>query len=154
VLCALGCNVLEPRSCAASTASSRKAFHRARRYALYAVAALREARGQWTEALTLYQRALDIDGRGPEIKTRIGAVPANCVKMPSPIRLLRRPRAAARLRPALVRAGAMQESARRPERAQSAALEAVRLDPERYETSLWRLTWQSCAAIARCLAAA
>ncbi len=43
-------------------------------YALYAMAALREARGEWREALAFYERARELDGSGPEISTRIAAV--------------------------------------------------------------------------------
>lgn len=69
------CSVLEPpvtRMVDGATTDGR--FIEPDAYALYAVAALREARGQWREALTMYQRAFEIDGRGPELRTRIGAV--------------------------------------------------------------------------------
>lgn len=75
VLLSMGCSVLEPpvtRMVDGATTDGR--FIEPDAYALYAVAALREARGQWREALTLYQRAFEIDGRGPELRTRIGAV--------------------------------------------------------------------------------
>ncbi|HYP91428.1 MAG TPA: hypothetical protein VEQ59_24845 [Polyangiaceae bacterium] len=106
-------------------------------YALYTVAALREARGQWREALELYQRALSVDGRGPEVRTRIGAVACK----------LRQDALADRAFAAAGRAASDYgplwfELARCRQRradlagAQSAALEALRLDPERFETSL------------------
>lgn len=74
-LLSIGCSVLEPpvtRMVGGATTDGR--FIEPDAYALYAVAALREARGQWREALTMYQRAFEIDGRGPELRTRIGAV--------------------------------------------------------------------------------
>ncbi|HVY26772.1 MAG TPA: hypothetical protein VHB79_09475 [Polyangiaceae bacterium] len=74
-LLSMACSVLEPpvtRMVDGATTDGR--FIEPEAYALYAVAALREARGQWREALTLYQRAFEIDGRGPELRTRIGAV--------------------------------------------------------------------------------
>lgn len=137
-LCALGCNVLEPpvvRSVDGVVTEGR--FIEPDAYALYAVAALREARGQWSEALKTYQRALDIDGHGPEIKTRIGAVACK----------LRQNALADKAFSAAARSDAdygplwFELSLCKKARgdlsgALSAALEAVRLDPERYEASL------------------
>src|SRR6185503_18011751 len=71
----LGCNVLTPpvaRTVGGVTTEGR--FIEPDAYALYAQAALREARGQWSDALATYQRALEIDDHGPELRTRIGAV--------------------------------------------------------------------------------
>jgi Tfp pilus assembly protein PilF len=139
LLCgAAGCSVLEPpvaRQVDGVVSEGR--FIDPEAYALYAAAALREARGESREALELYQRALDEDGRGPEVHTRIGAVACK----------LRQPALADRAFGAAARAAADYgplwfELARcRQSRgdlagAQSAALEAVRLDPERFEASL------------------
>ena len=134
----LGCGVLEPpvaRSVDGVTTEGR--FIEPEAYALYAVAALREARGQWSDALNLYQRALDVDGRGPELRTRIGAVACK----------LRRDELADRAFAAAQRADAgygplwfEQAQCQRARgdlpSALAAALEAVRLDPERFEASL------------------
>ncbi|HXK20105.1 MAG TPA: hypothetical protein VNG33_19975 [Polyangiaceae bacterium] len=138
VLCALGCNVLEPpvvRSVDGVVTEGR--FIEPDAYALYAVAALREARGQWPQALTLYQRALDIDGRGPEIKTRIGAVACklrqNAVADKA---FAAAARSSADYGPLWFELAQCKKARGDLSGAQSAALEAVRLDPERCETSL------------------
>ncbi len=71
----LGCGSLSPpvaRTVSGVTTEGR--FIEPDAYALYSVAALREARGQWREALELYERALEVDSDGPEIRTRIAAV--------------------------------------------------------------------------------
>jgi len=106
-------------------------------YALYSVAALREARGQWREALVLYERALEVDSDGPEIRTRIAAV-------------------ACKLRQHKLADGAFASALRKDDEygpgwfelaqcrrargdlagAESAALRALELDPERPEASL------------------
>jgi tetratricopeptide (TPR) repeat protein len=135
---ALGCSALQPsvaRRVDGVTSEGR--FVEPDAYALYAVAALREARGQWREALELYERALDIDGRGPELRTRIGAVACK----------LHQDERADRAFAAAGRAGSdygplwFELAQCRKARAElsgalRAALEAVRLDPERYEASL------------------
>lgn len=133
-----GCGVLEPAvSRQVDGIVTEGRFIDPEAYALYAAAALREARGEWGEALELYQRAESADGRGPELYTRIGAVACK----------LRRPAIADRAFGSAARADAAYgplwfELARcRQSRgdvtgALSAALEAVRLDPERYEASL------------------
>jgi tetratricopeptide (TPR) repeat protein len=135
---AAGCAVLEPpvvRSVGGVTTEGR--FIEADAYALYAVAALHETRGQWPEALELYQRALAVDGRGPELRTRIGAVACK----------LRQYALADRSFSAAMKADGdygplwFELAQCRKTRgdlpgAQSAALEAVRLDPERAEASL------------------
>jgi tetratricopeptide (TPR) repeat protein len=106
-------------------------------YALYAVAASREARGQWAEALDLYQRAAEIDSRGPELRTRIGAVACK----------LRQHDLADRAFGAALRAdqgygplwfelAQCHKSRGDTQAALRAALEALRLDPERIETTL------------------
>lgn len=135
---ALGCSVLEPpvaRRVDGVTTEGR--FIDPDAYALYAVAALREARGQSTEALALYQRAFDVDGRGPELRTRIGAV---ACKLRQNTLADRAFAAAARTAPdygplwfelAICRRARGDTSG-----AESAALEAVRLDPERADASL------------------
>lgn len=133
-----GCAVLEPRVVrSVDGVASEGRFIDADAYALYAIAALREARGQWPEALVLYQRALDIDSRGPEIRTRIGAVACK----------LRQPALADRSFAAALKAdeaygplwfelAQCRKSRADIVGAQSAAAEALRLDPERAETSL------------------
>lgn len=135
---ALGCSALQPtvaRRVDGVTSEGR--FIEPDAYALYAVASLREARSQWREALELYERALDIDGRGPELRTRIGAVACK----------LHQDKQADRAFAAAARADAaygplwFELAQCRKVRADllgalRAALEAVRLDPERYEASL------------------
>jgi tetratricopeptide (TPR) repeat protein len=137
-LAALGCGVLEaPVARTVEGVTTEGRFIEPEAYALYAVAALREARGQWGDALNLYQRALDVDGRGPELRTRIGAVACK----------LRRDTLADRAFSAAQRSDAsygplwFELALCRRARgdfagALVAALEAVRLDPERIEASL------------------
>ncbi|HEY6081297.1 MAG TPA: tetratricopeptide repeat protein, partial [Polyangiaceae bacterium] len=134
----LACNVLSPpvsRTVDGVTTEGR--FIEPDAYAIYAVAALREARGQWREALELYEHAFDIDDRGPEIRTRIGAVACK----------LREERRADRAFSAAQEADpeygplwyelALCHKARgKLADAERAALAAVRLDPERFEASL------------------
>jgi tetratricopeptide (TPR) repeat protein len=136
--CGFGCNVLEPpvvRSVDGVTSEGR--FIEPDAYALYAVAALREARGQWGEALTLYQRALDIDGHGPEIKTRIAAVACKLRQNAVADRAFAAAaRAAADYGPLWFELAQCKKARGELDGAQSAALEAIRLDPERYEASL------------------
>lgn len=106
-------------------------------YALYAVAALREAHGKWGEALKLYQRALEIDGRGPEIKTRIGAVACRLHEDKLADRAFAgAARAAADYGPLWFELAQCRKARGDLAGAEGAALEAVRLDPERYEASL------------------
>jgi tetratricopeptide (TPR) repeat protein len=133
-----GCGVLEPAvSRQVDGIVTEGRFIDPEAYALYAAAAVREARGEWREALELYQRAESADGRGPELHTRIGAVACK----------LRRPALADRAFGAAARADAgygplwfelarCRQSRGDVAGALSAALEAVRLDPERYEASL------------------
>jgi tetratricopeptide (TPR) repeat protein len=137
-LAACGCGVLEPpvaRSVDGVTSEGR--FIEPEAYALYALAALHEARGHFRDALALYQRALDVDGHGPELRTRIGAVACK----------LRRDAQADRAFAAAARSdaayGPLWFELAQCRRARGdvagalrAALEAVRLDPERYEASL------------------
>lgn len=106
-------------------------------YALYAIAALREARGQWREALELYQRALDIDGRGPELRTRIGAVACKLrdTKL-SDSAFAAAGRSAPDYGPLWFELAQCRKSRGDLPGALRAALEAVRLDPERHEASL------------------
>jgi Tfp pilus assembly protein PilF len=135
---AAGCNVLEPpviRSVDGVVTEGR--FIDPDAYALYAVAALREARGQWSEALTMYQRALDVDGRGPEVKTRIGAVACKLHQDALADRAFQgASRAAADYGPLWYELAVCRKIRADLAGAESAALEAVRLDPERYEASL------------------
>lgn len=133
-----GCSALEPpvaRSVSGVVTEGR--FIEPDAYALYAAGAVREARSQWPQALALYERALEVDDRGPEIRTRIAAVACR----------LKQYKLADQAFSAANRSGADYaplwfELARcRKTRgdlgtALSAALEAVRLDPERHEASL------------------
>ncbi|HKY39578.1 MAG TPA: hypothetical protein VJN18_26750 [Polyangiaceae bacterium] len=134
----LACGVLSPpvaRTVDGVTTEGR--FIEPDAYALYSVAALREARGQWREALELYQRALEVDSDGPEIRTRIAAV-------------------ACKLRQHQLADGAFSAALREDDAygpgwfelaqcrkarsdwagAESAAQRALELDPERHEASL------------------
>lgn len=106
-------------------------------YALYAMAALYEARGAWEQALQLYQRAYDVDPRGPELKTRIGAVACKLRRFP----LAEESLAAALARdesygPAWFELSQCQRTRGDLTLALAAAGQALRLDPERPETSL------------------
>jgi tetratricopeptide (TPR) repeat protein len=106
-------------------------------YALYAVAALREARGQWREALTLYERAFELDSHGPEIRTRIGAVACKLRQYTIADRAFGTAgRAASDYGPLWFELAKCRQSRGDVSGALAAALEAVRLDPERYEASL------------------
>jgi tetratricopeptide (TPR) repeat protein len=106
-------------------------------YALYAVAALREARGQWADALTLYRRARDIDQRGPELPTRIGAVACKLHQYGvADDAFAAAARVAADYGPLWFELAQCRKARADLAGAQTAALEAVRLDPERYEASL------------------
>jgi hypothetical protein len=70
-----GCAALQPvveRRVDGVTTDGR--FIEAEAYTWYALAALREARGEWQPALALYEHAFDLDDRGPELRTRIGAM--------------------------------------------------------------------------------
>jgi tetratricopeptide (TPR) repeat protein len=132
------CGVLEPpvaRTVDGVTTEGR--FIEPEAYSLYAVAALREARGQWREALTLYQRALEVDGRGPEVRTRIAAVACK----------LRDDALADKAFAAAERSGPdygplwyelaqCQRARGHLADALEAAQKAVRFDPERFEASL------------------
>lgn len=136
--CLLACNVLSPpvsRTVDGVTTEGR--FIEPDAYAVYAVAALREARGQWREALELYERAFDIDDRGPEIRTRIGAVACKLHDTKRADRAFSAARAADPDYGPLWYELALCHKARgQLADAERAALEAVRLDPERYEASL------------------
>ena len=138
LLGALGCGVLAPpvaRRVDGVTTDGR--FIDPDAYALYAVAALREARGQWAEALNLYQRALDIDGRGPELKTRVAAVACKLRQNTVADRAFAAAaRAASDYGPLWFELALCKKSRGDTAGAESAALEAVRLDPERTEASL------------------
>jgi Tfp pilus assembly protein PilF len=106
-------------------------------YALYTVAALREASGQWREALEHYQRALEVDGGGPEIRTRIAAVA--CKLRQKALADGKFAEALAQDRdygPAWFELALCRKSRRDLTGAESAALKALELDPERHETSL------------------
>jgi Tfp pilus assembly protein PilF len=134
----LGCNALMPpvaRRVDGVTSDGR--FIEPDAYALYAIAALREARGQWTEALTLYQRALDLDGRGPELRTRIGAVACKLHQGTlADQAFAAAARADATYGPLWFELALCKKARADLAFAERAALEAVRLDPERFEASL------------------
>ena len=138
LLGAAGCNVLEPpvaRNVDGVVTEGR--FIEPDAYALYAVAALREARGQWREALDLYQRALDVDGRGPEVRTRVGAVACKLRQDALADRAFAAAgRAAPDYGPLWFELSRCRQIRADYAGALSAALEAVRLDPERFEASL------------------
>jgi tetratricopeptide (TPR) repeat protein len=133
-----GCSALAPpvaRTVDGVTSEGR--FIEPEAYALYSVAALREAHGKYREALGLYQRALRVDGRGPEIRTRIAAVACK----------LREHRLAdesfdaalgrdAEYGPAWFELALCRKARGDLKAAASAAERALELDPERYETSL------------------
>jgi hypothetical protein len=134
----LGCNALEPpvlRSVDGVVTEGR--FIEPEAYALYAVAALREARGQHAAALTMYLQALNIDGHGPEIRTRIGAVACKLHEAEIADKAF-----AAALHiapdygPAWFELALCRQRQGNLKAAEDAALQAVRLDPERFETSL------------------
>lgn len=134
----VGCGVLEPpvtRQVDGVTSEGR--FIEPDAYALYAIAALREARGQWREALELYQRALDVDGRGPELRTRIGAVACKLRKTElADGAFAAAGRIAPDYGPLWFELAQCRKSRADLPGALQAALEAVRLDPERHEASL------------------
>jgi tetratricopeptide (TPR) repeat protein len=134
----LGCNALMPpvaRRVDGVTSNGR--FIEPDAYALFAVAALHEARGQWGEALALYQRALDIDGRGPELRTRIGAVACKLHKRDvADEAFAAAGRADAAYGPLWFELALCKKARGDLSFAERAALESVRLDPERFEASL------------------
>ena len=134
----LSCGVLEPpvtRQVDGVVSEGR--FIEPEAYALYAVAALREARGQWREALDLYQRALDVDGRGPELRTRIGAVACKLRQTKvADSAFAAASRVAPDYGPLWFELAQCRKSRADLPGALRAALEAVRLDPERHEASL------------------
>lgn len=134
----LGCNVLMPpvaRRVDGVTSEGR--FIEPEAYALYAIAALREARGQWSEALALYQRALDVDGRGPELRTRIGAVACKLHQDALADKAFAAAeRSDAAYGPLWFELAQCKKARADLAFAERAALEAVRLDPERFEASL------------------
>lgn len=138
LLACLGCGVLEPpvvRSVDGVATEGR--FIEPEAYALYAVAALREARGQWSDALAIYQRALDIDGRGPEVRTRIGALACKLRQDALADRSFdEAQRAAPDYGPLWFELARCRRARGALDSAQQAALQALRLDPERYEASL------------------
>jgi tetratricopeptide (TPR) repeat protein len=134
----LSCAVLEPTVMrSVDGVASEGRFIDENAYALYAVAASREARAQWAEALDFYQRAAEIDSRGPELRTRIGAVACKLRKRDLADRAF-----AAALRaddgygPLWFELAQCRKSRGDAQGALRAALEALRLDPERVETTL------------------
>lgn len=137
-LLSLGCSVLAPpvaRSVDGVVTEGR--FIEPEAYALYALAALQEARGQAADALRTYQRALDVDGRGPELRTRVGALACKLRQDALADRSFKEAeRAAADYGPLWYELALCRRSRGALAEAQVAALEAVRLDPERPEASL------------------
>lgn len=134
----LGCRVLEaPVARSVDGVVTEGRFIEPEAYALYAMAALREARGQWADALATYQRALDLDDRGPELRTRVGALACKLRQDALAERSFRdAERAAPDYGPLWYELALCRRSRGALAEAQSAALEAVRLDPERAEASL------------------
>ena len=134
----LGCNALMPpvaRRVDGVTSDGR--FIEPEAYALYAIAALRGARGQWNEALRAYQQALDVDGRGPELRTRIGAVACKLHQDTlADQAFAAAARADAAYGPLWFELSLCKKARGDLAFAERAALEAVRLDPERFEASL------------------
>ncbi len=133
-----GCNVLEPpvaRSVDGVVTEGR--FIEPEAYALYAVAALREARGQWADALATYQRALDLDERGPELRTRIGAVACKLGQVAlADHSFADAQRAAPDYGPLWFELAQCLKTRGDLGHAESAALTALQLDPERPDASL------------------
>ena len=133
-----GCGVLTPpvtRTVDGVTSEGR--FIEPDAYALYAVAALREASGKWHEALELYQRALELDRQGPEIRTRIAAVACKLRSWSIADGAFASALAKdAEYGPAWFELALCRKARADLSGAQSAALRALELDPERYETSL------------------
>lgn len=134
----LGCSVLErPVVRSVDGVQTEGRFIEPEAYALYTVAALREARGQWADALATYQRALEIDDRGPELHTRIGAMACKLRQDAQANRAFGdAERAAADYGPLWFELALCRRARGALAEAQSAALRAVSLDPERYEASL------------------
>lgn len=134
----LGCAALGPevaRSVDGVTTEGR--FIEPDAYALYAIAAAREARGEWRAALDLYQRALELDPRGPEIRTRIAAVACKLRQKALADRSFAAALAqGAEYGPAWFELSRCRKARGELEQAERAALRALELDPERYETSL------------------
>jgi tetratricopeptide (TPR) repeat protein len=135
---ALGCSALQPavaRRVDGVTSEGR--FIEPDAYALYAMATLQEVRGQWGEALELYESAFEIDDRGPELRTRIGAVACKLHQDKRADRAFAAAnRAAADYGPLWFELAQCRKARGDVPGALRAALEAVRLDPERYEASL------------------
>lgn len=134
----VGCSILEPpvaRTVDGVTTEGR--FIEPEAYALYAVAAVREARGEWAEALATYQRALDLDDRGPELRTRVGALACKLRQDELANRSFAEAEAAAAdYAPLWYELALCRRSRGALVPAQAAALEAVRWDPGRPEASL------------------
>jgi len=133
-----GCSVLQPsvaRQVDGVVTEGR--FIDPEAYALYAAGALREARGDWREALVLYERALDADGRGPELRTRIGAVACRLRRSAQADRAFgAAARSDADYGPLWFELARCRQSRGDLAGALGAALQAVRFDPERAEASL------------------
>jgi tetratricopeptide (TPR) repeat protein len=133
-----GCGVLTPpvaRTVDGVTSEGR--FIEPEAYALYSVAALREAHGEYREALELYQRALRLDRAGPEIRTRIAAVACKLrehqlADESFDAALARDPEYG----PAWFELALCRKARADLPGAARAAERALELDPERYETSL------------------
>lgn len=106
-------------------------------YALYALGALSEARGKWRDALGFYERARDIDGSGPELSTRIAFVACQLKENSvSDQAFTKAERADASYGPLWFERARCRQLRGDLPGAYAAALEAVRLDPNRAEASL------------------
>lgn len=134
----LGCGALTPpvaRTVDGVTSEGR--FIEPNAYALYAVAALREAHGKYRDALALYQQALELDGRGPEIRTRVAAIACKLRERALADEAFSRALDSdADYGPAWFELALCRKSRADLAGAASAAERALELDPERYETSL------------------
>lgn len=137
-LCLSGCAAFEsPVARTVNGVTTEGRFIEPDAYALYALGALREARGEWRAALGFYERAREIDDRGPEIATRIGAVACRLRDIQlSNQAFTRAERADASYGPLWFELARCRQLRGELEAAHAAALEAVRLDPERDEASL------------------
>jgi Tfp pilus assembly protein PilF len=134
----LGCAALTPpvaRTVDGVTTEGR--FIEPNAYALYAVAALREAHGRYRDALALYQQALELDSRGPEIRTRVAAVACKLRERALADKAFERALDSdPEYGPAWFELALCRKSRADSAGAASAAERALELDPERYETSL------------------
>jgi Tfp pilus assembly protein PilF len=124
-------------------------------YAAYARGAYFEAKGDLGAALEAYRLALDEDSHSAEIQTRIGAVLCKTTAAGAPVSAKRAVERAfdeavdldPDYAPAWHERAVCLASWKRPEQALAAARTAVRLDPDRVETSL--LVAELCRELGR-----